>query len=48
MEYQKIANYIDDASNQPSKFRTKIGLKQMMNQEELSMLIAISNLKLQC
>ena len=23
MEYQKIANMIDDASNQPSKFRTK-------------------------
>ena len=23
MEYQKIANFIDDASNQPSKFRTK-------------------------
>ena len=22
MEYQKIANLIDDASNQPSKFRT--------------------------
>ena len=24
MEYQKIANFIEDASNQPSKFRTKI------------------------
>ena len=23
MEYQKIANLIDDASNQPSKFRTR-------------------------
>ena len=23
MEYQKIANLIDGASNQPSKFRTK-------------------------
>ena len=23
MEYQKVANLIDDASNQPSKFRTK-------------------------
>ena len=23
MEYQKIANLIDDPSNQPSKFRTK-------------------------
>ena len=26
MEYQKIANLIDDASNQPSKFRKKTGL----------------------
>ena len=24
MEYQKIENFIDDVSNQPSKFRTKI------------------------
>ena len=23
MEYQKIANLVDDTSNQPSKFRTK-------------------------
>ena len=23
MEYQKIANLLDDASNQPSKFKTK-------------------------
>ena len=23
MEYQKVANLLDDASNQPSKFRTK-------------------------
>ena len=23
MEYQKMANLINDASNQPSKFRTK-------------------------
>ena len=23
MEYQKIANLIDDTSNQPSRFRTK-------------------------
>ena len=23
MEYQKVANLIDDASNQPSKFKTK-------------------------
>ena len=23
IQYQEIANFIDDASNQPSKFRTK-------------------------
>ena len=23
MEYQNIANFLDDASNQPSKFKTK-------------------------
>ena len=27
MEYQKIANLIDNASNQPSKFRTKNWVK---------------------
>ena len=27
MEYQKIANLIDDTSNQPSKFRTKNWVK---------------------
>ena len=27
MEYQKIANLIDDAPNQPSKFRTKNWVK---------------------
>ena len=31
MEYQKIASLLDNASNQPSKFRTKIGLEKMMN-----------------
>ena len=30
MEYQKIANLLNDESNKPSKFRKKIGLKQMM------------------
>ena len=33
MEYQKIANLIDDASNQPSKFRTKNWVK--INDDEL-------------
>ena len=27
MEYQKIANLLDSASNQPSKFRTKNWVK---------------------
>ena len=27
MEYQEMANLIDDASNQPSKFRTKNWVK---------------------
>ena len=27
MEYQKIANLIDDASNKPSKFKTKNWVK---------------------
>ena len=34
MEYQKIANYLDSAANQPSKCRPKNWLKEMMNQEE--------------
>ena len=45
MEYQKIANLIDDASNQPSKFRTKIRLKDMINEKEHTMLITRSKLK---
>ena len=48
MEYQKLANLIDEASNQLSKFRTKNRVEIMMNQEEHTTLIAKSNLKLQC
>ena len=44
MEYRKIANLIDDASNQPSKFRTKKWVE--INNEEHAMLIARTNLKL--
>ena len=40
MEYQKIANLIDDTSNQPSKFRTK-------NWVEIMSIVKLS-LKLQC
>ena len=43
MEYQKIANLIDDASNRPCKFRAKNWVEIMMNQEENTMLIAKSN-----
>ena len=44
MEYQNIANLLDsraglNTSNQPSKFRPKIGLKQMMKREEHTVLI---------
>ena len=48
MEYQKIINLLDNTSNQPLNFEQKIGLKYMMNQEELTILIFKSNLKLQC
>ena len=47
MEYQKIENLLDTESNQPYNFKQKIGLKQMMNQEE-HILAMILNLKLQC
>ena len=46
MEYQKITNLLNNTSNEPSKFRTrKIGLKQMMNQEE-HIQVTVLNLKL--
>ena len=49
MEYQKIANLIDDNTlNQPSKFRTRNWIEIMMNQEEHIMLIVKLRLKLQC
>ena len=48
MEYQKIANFIDVHQINPLNLEQNIGLKYMMNQEEDTMLIAKSNLKLQC
>ena len=48
MEYQKITNLLENASNQPSKFKTEIGLKQMMSLEEYTMLIVKLNVRLQC
>ena len=47
MEYQKIVDLIDDASDPPSKVRKKTGLKKLMNQDENTMLMAKSNLQLQ-
>ena len=46
MEYQKIAYLLDDASNQPSKFKTKNWIE--INEEEDTVLIVKSNLKLRC
>ena len=51
IEYQKIANLIDDASNQLSKFRTKNWIEINYETYETkihSMLIVKSSLKLQC
>ena len=47
MEYQKIANLIDDTSNQPSKFRTRNWVEINDDQEEHIMLIVKLSLKLQ-
>ena len=49
MEYQKIANLLDDnKSNQPPKFRTKNWIEINDEQEERIMLIVKLSLKLQC
>ena len=48
MEYQKIIDLLGNTPNQPPKFQTKIGLKQMMNHEERMMKIIKLDLKLQC
>ena len=48
MEYQKIANLIDDTPNQPSKFRTRNWVETNDEQEEHIMLIVKLCLKLQC
>ena len=44
MEYQKIANLIDDTSDQPSKFRTR----NWEYKGEYTVLIVKLSLKLQC
>ena len=47
MEYQKIANLLESASDNLSKFRTRNWVEIKMNQEEI-MQIVILDLKLQC
>ena len=47
MEYQKKADWLDSTSNQPP-LDQKIGLKQLMNEEEHAPLINKLNLKHQC
>ena len=47
MEYQKIANLVDDTSNQPSKFKTKHWVE--INDESRGVKsIVKSSSKLQC
>ena len=48
IEYQKITNLLENASNQPYKFRTKIKLKEMTNTEKDIMSIVNLNSELQC
>ena len=44
MEYQKIINLLDDATNQPTTFRTRNWVEWMMNQKR-SVIIVISDFK---
>ena len=48
MGYQKIINLLENTANQPRKFTTKNGLKQMMIHMERITLIVSVNLKDQC
>ena len=48
MEYQRIANLLDDASNQPSKFKTKNSVEINDESRGHAMLIVKSNLTLLC
>ena len=47
MEYQKIANLLDNVSNQPSKFRTKNWVEINDESKEGMLLLVIWDLKLQ-
>ena len=48
IECQKLINLLYNTPNQPTKFRTKIGLKQIMMHVERITLILKLNLKLKC
>ena len=50
MEFQKIGNFLDINSNDKDlpKFVTKNGLKFMINQKEITMLVKKLELKHQC
>ena len=48
MEYQKIANLIDDTSNQPFKFRIRNWVEINDESRGNIMLIVKLSLKLQC
>ena len=50
MEFQKITNFLDITSDNKDlpKFATKHGLKFMINQKKITMLIKQLELKLQC
>ena len=50
MEFQKNTNFLDITSDDKDlpKFVTKNGLKFMINQKEITMLIKKLELKLQC
>ena len=47
MEYQKIANLLESAPNQPTKFRTRNWVEINDDSRE-HILVMILNLKLQC
>ena len=47
MGYQRMANLLDNASNQPSKFRTKNWVEMNDESKEGILLLVIWNLKLQ-
>ena len=48
MEYQKIINLLDNAPNQPSKFRIRNLVEINMTRVERITIIGKLNLKLQC